>query len=296
MTLTLEKLKLNIIPNEESWIPRSLENRLNKSNDIKACDRTLKSISQKLGDYYLIVGRPVSEIKKMYHVSSLMHEYFFKTYAENWLPLSTLMKLSLSDHNEILQRLCKMRKIEYYQDQNGQLGYLNAFYNILEGDWEGLKDTIVYLKNIRGDYSDFFYPEVHFVIFEGFINKDQSAIEYGLNELLQDKYHKKRIADSIEEKFIAFEVLAYAKQAWKYGIEVWKYGDKINPDSPYIPAAMLPYEPLPEYTIPYKFLYEFYQQQGVNWRYDPVYPELQGENPKKGKGGFFGGLFGKKSS
>ena len=245
---------------------------------------------------YEFVKQNYLKAKLYINTSAMLYEHIQKNYNSVWLPLSTLIRLSLCDHEEILYRLCKMRKIEYYQDQNGQLGYLNAFYNILEGDWEGLKDTMVYLKNIRGEYAELFYPDLHFPLFESFINKDQSGIESVLDELLTEKYMKKRQKHFPEEKFIAFEVLAYAKQAWKYGIEVWKYGDKITPDSPYIPAAMLPYEPLPEYTIPYKFLYEFYQQQGVNWRYDPVHPELQGENPKKGKGGFFGGLFGKKSS
>jgi hypothetical protein len=45
--------------------------------------------------------------------------------------------------------------------------------------------------------------------------------------------------------------------------------------SDYVPEWILPFEPLEECGVPYKFLWEYYQQQGVHdWPYRPVHPEL----------------------
>jgi hypothetical protein len=85
--------------------------------------------------------------------------------------------------------------------------------------------------------------------------------------------------------------LSYAKIALLNGIEV-------VPNSKYMPTSLLEVNLLEEYTIPYWFLRDFYREQGINWRYDPIYPELQDwendpENTKKsGKNGLLNRIFG----
>lgn len=53
-----------------------------------------------------------------------------------------------------------------------------------------------------------------------------------------------------------------------------------------MPINVLEVKLIEEYTIPFWFLRDFYREQRIDWRYDPIYPALQDwmndpENPKK---------------
>ena len=283
--ISMEFIESNLLKSYSNRETRSLKKLGQKPKEPTNYYESLKWTSYNLGVIKTILEFNILDCKNEFNKSAMCQDIFLQKNGEAWLPLQTLMYLSLSDHQAVLDRIAKARNIELYADERGWMGELNAFYNILEGDWDGLKETILYLKNMRGDYHDLFYPEVHFILLEGFARQDIGAIEYALNELESKKYEGVRANAFAEEKYISFASLAYAKQAWKHGMPIWGSGGEIKGVPPKIPAAWLPYEPLEEYTIPYRFLRDFYREQGIDWRYDPVYPELQDwdcdpENPK----------------
>jgi hypothetical protein len=282
-----EMIRQKMLPYKEERLKTSLANHYIKEKNIKAADRELKNDTYLIAKYYLMLGEKYEEAKYWLSVSAMMHEYYNKTYNEPWVPAPILNLLSISDHTEVLLRLCKMRKIEYYQDSGGQLGWTNANYQIIEGDWEGLKDTVVYLKNIRGSYTVFDRPELYLSLLEGFINKDQCLIESVLDEFETPDEIEKRKKQDEAPAFVSILTLAMAKQAWRHGIQVWQYHDQLTLNHPLVPKELVPYEPLKEYSIPFKFLKEFYRKEGIKWKYAPIHPEIQGETAK----GFWGRLF-----
>ena len=194
---------------------------------------------------------------------------------ETYLSLQNLMYLSFSENQSILNRLSQKSNIDLSKDTNGWLGEIQAFYNIIDGDWKALSATTQHLRNINGAYHKLFFPEIHFKLYKGFIKQDQVLIEQSINELILENKKVNRRESIPEEKYVSFGVLSYVKQAYKYGMPIWK---SINIETLHdylIPQGWLDYTPLSEYTISLKFLRDFYRRQNIDWRYAPIYPELQ---------------------
>jgi hypothetical protein len=244
----------------------------------------------------LILEQNINSIKLNLHYSTLGYNRRFILEKDFYLSLQKLMILSLSDNQIILDRLCANKYVELSKDSDGTLGERQAFYNIIEGDWNSLGETVSHLKNIKEGYHDLFFPEIHFNLYEGFIKQDQEQIENALNSLILKNVDVDITNHIDEEKFISFGVLAYAKQAYKYGLEIWQVDERVLSPSSLIPGDWLEYRPLNEYTIPLKFLRDFYREQGDEWKYFPIHPDLQDwdndyENPNRKTNGFFKNLF-----
>lgn len=102
----------------------------------------------------------------------------------------------------------------------------------------------------------------------GIANRDFKSLQKGIQKF-ENKSVKRKIRDSDStEEVISFAPSIYAKIAWRNGM-------LFDPESKYLPIELLRIEPLQEYIIPYWFLRDFYRKQGVDWRYDPIHPELQ---------------------
>ena len=106
------------------------------------------------------------------------------------------------------------------------------------------------------------------MVLESFRDRDADKLREALLgfEDKRLKAHRKKV--NPVEQYLSIVPLGYLKLAWLRGME-------IEIDSEYIPKEWLPYQPLEEYTIPYWFLRDYYREQGVTWRYDPVWPEVQ---------------------
>lgn len=236
--------------------------------DKKGIFGTLSTNSVEISKAKIILKHDHNEIKKILSGAAMMYEYYNAQFQDNWISVTNLAMLSLSDNQKVLLHLCKRKKLELWQDKGGWMGILNSWYNIIEGDLEALKQTVLYLKNIRDEYDPAFEPEIYWMVYQGFIKKDEGALSMGLHQLEQVDKRKKRIQWDKAEQYFSIQTTALAHQARKYGMQ-------IEVESEFVPKEWLPYAPLNEYTIPYWFLRDFYHEQGVNWRYDPIYPELQ---------------------
>lgn len=170
--------------------------------------------------------------------------------------------------------------------------FIYAFHGLLRKDealiqrWLDLfEEDIVKKKEIR-------WKRAHIACTEAVASGDIIAIEKALLLFEDIRIKSHAIKADLFEELLSFFPLAYAKISWLNGIEVM-------PNSKYMPISVLEVKPIEEYTIPYWFLRDFYREQGVDWRYDPIYPELQDwendpENPKNsGKNGLLNKIFGR---
>ena len=227
------------------------------------------------------------------HAGMLYDSYNSELISEYWVGTDDLASILLSDHIELYERMYAGNRLNLEQDRSGGSHWQLAMWQIATSHWDGLEATVDDLKKIDEPNSIFHDIDIYYSIYSGFLNKDKAVLEKALNELELPKYRKVRQQHVTLEKYISLYTTALAKMAWMHGMEV-------EIDSEYVPKDILPYQPLEEYTIPYWFLRDFYREQGIDWRYDPVYPELQDwendpENPKnqRGRKGFFASLFGK---
>jgi len=207
-----------------------------------------------------------------------------------WIGTDDISLIILSDHANLFHELNKRKNYTLGEEEGGWCGMQYAMLQIAASDWDGLRSTIEYLKGVTPPYDKLFHDiEIYFQLYNGFLEKDKQMIEDALNALESEEYRKVRQKLLTIEKDVSIITLALGRLAWMHGMEV-------EIDSEYVPKELLPFEPLEEYTIPYKFLRDFYRKQGVDWRYDPVHPELQDwdidpENPNRKKDGFFKRLF-----
>jgi len=206
---------------------------------------------------------------------------------EYWLGGDSQSFILMSDNKELYTLMCNNFKGMYSPEYPG---YANtkAMFQIACGEWEGLAETKKFVE-AHCDKDFWQSKEMWLLIYDAFLKRDVEKLSEVITMLDSAKHKKQRIRNDTIEKYISPRTIAMAKLAWMHGMEV-------NIDSPYVPKELLPFEPLEEYTIPYKFLRDYYRPLGYSWRYDPVYPELQDwdndpENPDRNKGGFLKRLF-----
>ena len=293
MIANLNQIEEITLPNTLNRIPHLLK-RLNSSNVNQVeVYRSLKSNTSNIGLYLAILGKSIKEVKMHSSNSGMLYDFFNTKYTprkEYFLPTDDLSKIFFSDNVELFNQLNKRKNLVLGSEKGGWMGMQKAMYEIASSDWEGLKETIDYLKSIKGDYDPLFHDiDNYFNIYDAFLVKDKGMLEVALNKLEAESFRKVRQKQIPFEKYISIITTALAKLAWMHGMEV-----KI--DSKYVPQELLPFVPLTEYTIPYKFLRDFYSAEGINWPYDPVYPELQDwandpENPENNRKGYFRRLF-----
>lgn len=258
----------------------------------KQIQMTLKGTTLMIGAYHIIEDKRYNESKQRFNYGGLCYNQFNEVYTskeEYWMPTHHLCWILMSDNKELYQLL---KKNCHYplSEEHLWMTWVNAMLQIATSDWKSLEQTFdFFLKEMKPIETIFLNTKVYTNIFEGFLEQNKTKIESALNIMESDEHKKPRIKSDEIEKYLSPQTIVVAKMAWMHGMEV-------EIDSPYVPKELLPFEPLEEYTIPYKFLRDYYRPLGYTWRYDPVYPELQDwdndpENPDRDKGGFLKRLF-----
>ena len=283
---------LNAYYNSEKM---SLENLCNSPTVIeKQVHLSLKGTLIGIGKYEWIENDNSTVAKQRWSQGGMAYNFFNETYnsdEEYWLGADTLAWILMCDNQELYKIMYKNCKYFLSAKHNGQV-WQRSMWQIACGDWEGLQESMKFLdEKVIKPNAIFHDKDIYLKIYRSFMERDTALLSEQLQLLETDKFRKARIRHITEEKYISIFTTAIAKLAWMHGMEV-------EVDSPYVPKELLPFEPLEEYTIPYRFLRDYYRPLGYTWRYDPVHPELQDwandpENPDRDKKkGFLGRWFG----
>jgi Immunity protein 49 len=153
----------------------------------------------------------------------------------------------LSDCGPLIQRYATVGHSHY--ERTIEMGNSTACYVLqclIKEDWAGYERgmDLMRTKALKK------YPNMHLDIslYESIAEKDKAKAEAVLAEFVSPKVHKQRNKHHILlNEFISHPAIGYAKLAWLKGLEV-------RVDSPLVPAALLPVQPLAEYKNEYAFL------------------------------------------
>lgn len=243
-----------------------------------------------IGKYEILDGSDLWCLKNRFNQAGLMYNYYNESFneADNyWMSGIDLSYIVMSDNMDLLKLLYSNCKYEYKEKYPIESGVI-ALFQMVCGDWEGLKNTHDFIEK----YADntFWQSKVVWLsIYQSVLNGEASILKEQIKLLDSADFKRSRVGNDPAEKNISPYSIALTKIAIIHNID-------IDIASRYIPMNILSFEPLKDYTIPYKFLRDYYRPLGYNWRYDPVYPELQDwdndpENPDRDKGGFCRRLF-----
>jgi hypothetical protein len=263
----MEILYKNYIQQEPEKILQSRNENLIQKNLRLGFDNINSVLS--LGCYFFSSG--LSSMKKRFSYTGQMAEYLNNHYEVPWLPyrFSNFSYTLCSDHKELIARFGTL-KIPDSVKAIGQTEncVMLAMMDLIREDWTGVAHYISVLERLAQKPKPSAYTPIHIATLKAFIDQDADALQKALIRFEDKKLKAHRKKVNMHEKYVSIVPLGYAKLAWLRGME-------IQLDSEYIPKDWLPYQPLEEYTIPYWFLRDYYRSQGVDWRYDPIYPEIQ---------------------
>ena len=254
---------------------------------------TMKSNTKIIGLYKSLLDKNQESAKLYLSTTGMLFDLFNESYnrkEEYWFPVQSLAAVLISGNDKLYKIINQRKKINLSNDKTGLFIRNKALFEIALGDWIKLEKTYTHFDKIYEHHHNTFDDKKQIkMVYQAFLEKDVNKLNLGLNSLETKTLRRTRQKHANIEKYISVLTLAFAKLAWMHGMEV-------EIDSKYVPKELLPFKPLEEYTIPYKFLRDFYRKQGLDWRYDPVHPELQNwendpENPDRKKGGIFGKLF-----
>jgi len=238
----------------------------------KNIENNFKFPDQNIAKHYFSNMNYSVNYRKMFFNSGIVWHYINeKQYGHKdsyWFPLPQICFVIFTDNVMLYELVYKHYCIVLSNKENMQ--YKTKFFlEIATSNWENLNQTFDQFLSIYDSYHDNFNDKhIYKELILGFLNKDSDKIEENLNLLESPKLRNLRIKEVSEEKYISVYTTALAKLAVMHDMEV-------NVDSKFVPNELLQFQPLLDYTIPYKFLRDFYREQGINWRYDPVHPELQ---------------------
>ena len=272
----------------ERMLQRGLKLIFEERSNWKEIANSSKLKHLALGKFELLTE---NQYRANFSIGGMLYDFALTSYLnEYWIGIDDICQIILSDNTQLFKELNKKKNYKLGSEKGGWFGMQYALLQIADSDWSGLINTIKYLKTVNRPYDSLFHNiENYFQLYEGFLTKDTTKVQSSLLELEKGENRIQRQKLITFEKDISIITLALGRLAWMHGMEV-------EIDSKYVPKELLPFKPLEEYTIPYKFLRDFYRKQGLDWRYDPVHPELQNwendpENPDRKKGGLFGKLF-----
>ena len=271
----------------------SLKNYSKEKSDHRSIARFLNGTLIKIGIYEFLENKDISLSKQKFSQAGMAFNFYHEFYEkpdQYHLKANQLMWILLSDNVEVYNLLYRNTKYMHVEGEYQWKTWLLSMLQIACGKWDELERSIQFIRNNVVDKYDFLEgKDLYLSIFQGFYDRDLDKIQKGLFMLEEPQHKNKRVQNHRHEKHLSLPSIAIIKLARMHGMEV-------EIDSKYVPKELLPFQPLEEYTIPYKFLRDYYRKQSVKWRYDPVYPELQDwendpENPDRKKGGFFKNLF-----
>ncbi len=279
---------LRELENEKKYLGWLNDPKYNK----KQVQMTMKSNTKIIGLYKSLLDKNQESAKLYLSTTGMLFDLFNESYnrkEEYWFPVQSLAAVLISGNEKLYKIINQRKKINLSNDKTGLFIRNKALFEIALGDWIKLEKTYTHFDKIYEHHHNTFDDKKQIkMVYQAFLEKDVNKLNLGLNSLETKTLRRARQKHANIEKYISVLTLAFAKLAWMHGMEV-------EIDSKYVPKELLPFKPLEEYTIPYKFLRDFYRKQGLDWRYDPVHPELQNwendpENPDRKKGGLFGKL------
>lgn len=153
----------------------------------------------------------------------------------------------VSDNADLIGRLASHRGTAYeHHIKAGSLVVATQF--ALQDNWDALTEMMtIYNHQIEKRREKWRTNDRNF--FTGLLNRDTGLVEQALKALLQPRTHKQRNIDALAQNIVSHPAFGYAKLAWLKGLP-------LSVDSPLVPQALLPVQPLAEYTNPYPFLNE----------------------------------------
>lgn len=179
----------------------------------------------------------------LYKVAMTNSYYHEKLNGEIFNVLDTFTYPLLSDSSNLISRYLHYEKTEHPDSFSTYFG--KAIQSVLKDDNQALQVNIEGLKKWSKKGWAKQYSGIVTTL-EGFLNKDKSAIEKGLQEIVA--MHAKQEQPAIVKDYINLEATALAKLAWRKGIEV-------GIDNALVPKELLPTEELPLYEG-----YEFFKE------------------------------------
>jgi len=230
--------------------------------------------------------------KEYFYLSALHADYAYEAYRNTWTEYNfkPYVCAILSDSESLIKRFANLKLNHIEWQGNGNSATFNlAIQGLLRSDEDMIFQSLQKYKDSYAKGEQKLWMKNHILAIESMMQKDKSGLEQAILGYEHKTIQKEMIKADICEEVISFWGTLWAKLGWMKGIYPMA-------DTKRVPIELLESKPLKEYTIPYWFLRDFYRAQGVDWRYDPVYPELQDwendpENPNRKKGGFFGKFF-----
>lgn len=224
-----------------------------------------------LGEYFL--KQDILASKKRFAILGQVAEYANNSLKSTWLTAGfrNYTYSLCSDHLELIKRMGSLTIHEVIREtRTTENCIMFAMMSLIREDWEEVEYYISVLKGFMKKAQHSPYTPLNILTLEAFRDNDGDKLKKALEgyENKKLKAHRKKIIP--DEKYVSVGTLGFLKLAWLRGME-------IEAESEYLPKEWLPHRPLEEYTIPYWFLRDYYREQGVGWRYEPVYPELQKE-------------------
>lgn len=192
------------------------------------------------------------------YIAAKLRVMIYHLKPDEWFPAYEHLYALLSDHEEIIRWYSQNKASYLIKGKSKDRDNPNqpAFHGYqallaLNAEWDELRKRCEQVLSMEIKKDRKYLIDHRFYL--GLANGDLVGMEAALTELTSSKIARVRnheMAFGLTENLIATHATIYAKIAWRYGY-------KLDINTPWIPKAWLPVQPLETYDEPWDFMREF---------------------------------------
>ncbi|MHB9841676.1 Imm49 family immunity protein [Paraburkholderia terrae] len=215
------------------------------------CLRSLRSHADASALVSWFGNSDLAALKQWSYVSAKLQMMLFQLEPKTWYPAYLLLMPLLSDHEGLIQWFAHNDEMfDTSRADDPATAEFHGYQALLaiRGEWGALEDRCH--RVIGHSPQKMKKYEIDHNFYLALSQHDVSAMKIVLDELTSPRIAKVRNVEpafGFTEKLIATHAVIYAKIAWRHGF-------CIDIETPWIPAAWLPIDPLPQYVAPYNFM------------------------------------------
>ncbi len=210
-----------------------------------------------------------TESRKYFAFSAMVYDYLLTNHNDSWITwyVRPFYFALMSGCNEIIMRFCSLSCEKRVKPSKDFIAFMPFIYpGLLTDDKDALNTGLSILDMKIKKNKEVGYSNASKMCIMGIVRKDSNLLVKGIQKFQTGRMKAQLSRMFFPVEFISFEATFYVLMAQRLGVEIDFQVDDI------VLQFLSPVKSAP--TIPYGFLVSHCQSVDLNWKFEPLFPEI----------------------
>ncbi len=248
-----------------------------KTYDIEAYDQ--KSVRGRFASLHLyfatanVLESDYVSARTNFLISALISDYVYTNHADDWISwhVRPYYYALLSGEEGIIRRYAELGHQTSSPQLKNPIGWMaSVFRGLILGDNDSLRFGSPIIDEKIRKRESVGYLRASKECLEAIMESDRHRLLKSVAKFQTARMKSQVSRMFFPAEFLSFETAFYLLLGQRCGMEINSYKDELI--SPFLSQAV-DYSP----SIPYRFLIEHCRRIGLDWRFEPLFPEIDGD-------------------